>query len=275
MKLTVLYSLILIYGCLFTYGATTVLGIPFCDLSKSSRYQGKIVTTRGVLYRPGDQNRVDGGEAFLFSPACNNRDNFILVNIEKVSNKTLPKDLTATITDAKPRLFDVEVKGRLSISLMPSFGHLDWFRTKLDVTDINFENEVSNTEALPNLESRSPIIEASTSLQALNTELLLWLFGGSESVFRDIDIFNNIAKVTLNNRALTESDFVMKLRDDEATKFVVRTKNLSRMNDTWRIRGTVDLLSKNQKLRRIRYSNSFVQDKTQTWKLVGLALNDD
>ena len=149
--------------------------LDYCSIVRSpSSYAGQDVRFKANLSY-STVSRVDGGDAFFFSPQCNNGDYFTLLSFASSSLTSFFK----TLKREKNFVFDAEVIGRFESSFPPLYGHLSWSLHKLIVTKLISVKDVSRTQASikPDYDAETPIKNDGRAISALTTEIIFGFMG--------------------------------------------------------------------------------------------------
>lgn len=151
----------------------------YCDLLRSST--NDLVTTEAYMTY-SKVTRVDGGDAFLFWPDCNNKDYFAATYFAKKFPKETARFLSA-LPNEKDFILKVTVTGRMRFSFIPLFGHLSWSRAQFEIDAISSISNVTSDPGIvrPDFEAQARLTESGTYLRDLNSELILNLLSGTIS----------------------------------------------------------------------------------------------
>ena len=233
--------------------------LPYCELFQSDEFNGKLIVTKMKVYIPAVKgSSVDGGERFFFSPDCNNRDFFALAATNGTS--ILPNELSVVSADAK--VYAVEVKGRFSIGVRASYGHLESFRATFDVISAKLTSELEITTPLPDWVAYAPIIETGNSVRELNRELMFDLFGDGKKV--DIDGYCSSPSIYFQGKPITKERLAVIFGSDSRRELRLQVRQMTVKGSIWRIQGLVSSHREGEIARKIRYDNSFRANDADT-----------
>lgn len=245
---------------------------PYCDLFRYGKHKERQTSTFAILVVPLEVPSVDGNEKYVFSPSCNNRDFFALADFgnTRVTLPT-PAGVSATPPSAR-RFFEVQLRGRLSVRALPSYGHLDAFRAKFVISEILSAKEIINPQTRPNFTANAPIIDAAVSLKSTNLELLFALFRNDGSLPLATSNCSEKTRWVLNGRNISPLELSRMFKKDALEKMSIATTDLSNDRSLWRVRGLVGL---EQPMRRIQFNNSFALEKEGEWKCVEMSFKSE
>ena len=273
MKLALLTLLVLLFVSNDASAAKPSLTVSYCDLFATDKYKGMTIITKAFIVIGGSNRaQVDGGEKFLFSARCNNRDFFALVDLSTTKPSRLLREFDLVSSGVHPKLFEIEIEGRLSFGPLPLYGHLDSFRSKLVVMAIRSATEVAESSVFPDFDKPAPIIEAAVSVKTVNSELLLWLFARNALGNRPVDISPRNTKWRLNGTDTTEPVLLKLFEGNNLGKVTVKTESVSQERRVWIVNGTVELETPHRGLHLVLFSNMFLLDRNQNWKLLKFIL---
>lgn len=186
-------------GFQFRFGERT----PFCKLFSPTESNGRKVT-RATLYEPSrSRTIVDGGDRFLFSLSCNNRDYFAIVRFTETAAAIFERSLQKYHrANGESTLFDVEAEVNTIISPFPIYGNLSRFRAEFEVTAIKVIKQIHDDKSLPDFSSAAPVIDNAISLEASNAEFLHWLLSRERSETKFTGVGLRHAKFSIGSQAV-------------------------------------------------------------------------
>ena len=128
-------------------------------------------------------SRVDGGDSYIYSPDCNNPDNFVVT--EYSDSKVLEKgtDFLSALPSEKSYILEIDAVGRFETALWPSFGHLGWSLHRFEIEKIAGIADVTQKIGIvrPDDEADGIITGERSMLKSMNADLILYLSGTSDS----------------------------------------------------------------------------------------------
>lgn len=253
-----------------SYGETRTGEVPYCSLFSSTKYNEQIVVTKAILFVPDDkQTRVDGGERFFFSPECNNRDYFGLAESSPIKpHDLLKRRITSADQQKSHRLYEVKFKARLSISLPPSFGHLNFLRAKFHVISIKAAKEISDDKELPNLTQRASIIDNARLLNLLNTELMFSVASAQLDELSQQEYFSKGTIIVFNGAQIPNANILNVIRQNQAGEFRYQLTKMSKKDKIWKIQGFIKSVLQGNASESLHYNNTFMIDDDGNWKLL-------
>lgn len=244
--------------------------INYCQLFNSTTYDEKVVITTAVLYSsPDGEPRVDGGsDDFFYLSKCNNRDYFAKADFSNAENLHLIRQKWEQTLDKNyPTLYWVTFSGKISLSFIPTFGHLNRFRAQFKIDKIVSVKIIKSKYPLPDSESDAPNFEAGNALKYINSELIFSFFGRGFNTIELESLLTNDAKIIINEKLVSIKDLSEQSWNKIEGSLAVQVSEVTRNKYRWRIQGVIINTLKDKSVTKIKYDNKYVQ-KDSSWKLV-------
>lgn len=256
--------------------AETYIKANYCSLFNSSKnLEGKLVRTRAFMTY-STVSRVDGGDSFFYLPECNGGDYFSTIgdspeikNIQKL-NKVIENS-----EDEKHHILEIEFIGKIETSIIPSFGHLAWSLSEIQLAEIIFVKNVSNkikVSKKPKYEAETSLLNRGKGLKDMNSYILFSLLKRS-STENDLYLSDNFVLIDKNGKDFKKvniTDFSVKnlfnLNEDYESMFI-KGPGVETKNGLYIASGICGVKYKNGKEKMVKYVNTFkhVED---SWRLI-------
>jgi hypothetical protein len=218
---------------------------------------------------------VDGGsDEYFYSRSCNNRDYFARADLSQANNVNLITKISEQpLAKDSPILLMVTFTGNVTVSFVPTFGHLAWLRAEVEVENVESAKPIKVKYPLPDHESDAPILEAGNSLRDVNAELMTSLFRQEFTKSELNAFFRTDTEISLDGQPtkLTAIRLLRLARHDDT--FRVRIDNVAKIRDIWSIRGSLTIITSDNVTNTILFENRYRLHADNSWMLVSLRLN--
>jgi len=183
----------------------------FCTLFEPSGDKRNVMVRTEAYMTVSTIGRVDGGDSYFFSPDCNNVDFFAVVELA-AANKNAVRSF-GRLSPEKNYIFRVRVVGKLTVSVVPVFGHLGWSRAQFDVTAFERIKDVSNSLVTPDTKAEGKLTSAGKSLRSTNNRLMFHVLMRPENEYLDGLIADDFVLTDSQNREFGKNTLSKVSRD--------------------------------------------------------------
>ena len=222
--------------------------VRYCSLFDST-YEGKNVSSRALMSY-STVSRVDGGDTFLYSPDCNEADNFAIPEgnsevwgkLQNFFNKLQPE---------KNLILEVKFEGKPNVETSRLFGSLEgWARAQIELSKILSIRDVTSSPdaVLADHNTAKPHIERIEGMRIDLQDFLQSLYAPSSSSSSDVQnsLPNEFSFVDLRGKRFNKNQYLMlNTAFGEATSGLKESRTSSRLksktNSTLIWRGTLSL----------------------------------
>jgi hypothetical protein len=253
------------------FNLTKLKTIDYCQLFDSTNYDEKIIKTTAILFSPAEgEVRVDGSsDEFFYFNTCNGKDYFARADFSQTENlEALDKIWSAKRNNKQPLILKLNLKGKLSLTFIPSFGHLAWLRAEIRVDKILSINMIKSKDILPDFKADTPIIKAGENLKYFNTEFMFSYFGRGLTNSQLENLLTDKTEIIINNKLLGQNEFSGFKKEFEGGDLSIRINDVKKEKSVWRIQGKMTNKLKDKPLIEISYDNLFSLQQDKSWKLV-------
>lgn len=215
--------------------------IDYCKLFTGTKYDQNIILTEAVLFTlPVPDGNIFKSAQYFYSKKCNNRDNFALADFSSLIDVQSFRDAARKHSRKEEhRLFLVSFEGKLSITLQPTFGNLNFLRAKFVIIRVKTVKPIDKKYPLPDMESDAPIIETADSLRLVNSELLSAIFRDKLDTF-DFELVRiDDIKMILDGTVVTLKYLTSMLQADAGGELTVRIDRMLQNKNKWQIDGII------------------------------------
>lgn len=239
--------------------------VPFCDLMDSSKQPEDTLVRTEAYMTYSTIGRVDGGDPFLYSPSCNNKDNFVVAEfVKELDRKT--KDFFAKLAAEKTFRLKLTLTGKLQKSFLPVYGHLSWSQKKFEIASIISVEDATISTVSPDFDAKSPLLDSAFRLRQTNDILILYFINGriddgSEDIIDGNFVLTDLAGDTIGFGELpnfVSSKFAELKRDNKA--ILVRQPIVTIRGNEYVATGIITFDSGNRNTQ-VEYRNTFRRDK--------------
>lgn len=279
MKLTTFltYLCLLFIATAVTVSAQSKLKtVQYCDLYNSTKnYEEQLIRTEAILvYASG--NRVDGGDSYLYSLKCNNRDFFALIEFAALKNRDVwHKQLEKLAVREGENLFRIVLTGKFESSdKFPVYGHLSWARAKFDALEIELVKNVTASVNFPDFDAEAPLLSAGAELIETNESFVRHLIGLriDRELVNDL-LVEDFVMTDQDEKAITKAEILNKNKDTSIAQFVHKKDGITKKKNEWDASGTVTITLLDGETKTIKYKNRF-HVQNGNWVLVKTEIKD-
>lgn len=245
----------------------------YCDsLKKASSARHVRIRAEALLVVPSNKEVLDGGEKFFFSPQCNNRDFFSFADISRVEPRLLQL-FGDWIQRREDTTYVVEFEGVLTSSRAPTFGHLNAFRSKLEIQSLKRATRLPVGRYSPDFNAPAPQIEEAQSLYSFNYELMsAFLSSGEAGSGLGFQDFGTV-KIFLNGRAVGRSALYRLLSPIRQGVLINRILRTRQLGYKWKLYGRIESSPMGDKRFQFNYQSVYGKDGLGDWKLEKLHIH--
>lgn len=250
--------------------------VNYCQLLDSTNYDEKIIKTTAILFSPAEgEDRVDGSsDEFFFLNTCNSRDYFALADFSQTENlEAFNKFWSAKRNNKQPLILQLNFEGKLTLTFIPSFGHLAWLRAEIRVDKILSIKMIESKDILPDFKADSPIIKAGENLKYFNSEFMFSYFGRGLTNSQIENLLTDKTEIIINNKLFSHVEFLDFRKEFEGGDLSLRINEVEKEKDVWRIQGKMTNKIKEKPLIEIEYENKYELQKDNSWKLIYSTVN--
>jgi len=210
--------------------------------------------------------RVDGGDSYLYSPACNNGDYFAVTDFSLSKENRNVRKFFRSLGAEKNFILEVDVTGRLANSFMPLFGHLSWSRSEFKIDRINSIVDVSGQQNLvrPDREAKTPLTDLATSLKEINSELMLRFLTSLrrpdlDEMFEDSFTATDPSGQTYGKANLNDldADRLFGGTDGYPSRIVTQPDQVTKDRNIYVASGIMGVVSASYSKKELRYENTY------------------
>ncbi|MDQ6785577.1 MAG: hypothetical protein M3033_01985 [Acidobacteriota bacterium] len=219
--------------------------------------------------------RVDGGDAFLYSPDCNNGDYFAVVNFSKLKSSSKWGKFFAQLPEQKNYMLEVNFTGKLETSIAPLFGHLSWCLSEIKFTEISSIKDVTGNSEIkkPDDEAQRPLTDKGHLLRFISHEFVLsLLFNNENRAEIEKYVSDNFLLTDINGNKYQKNSYrkiIFKdlfAEDEKPYNLSVKITNIVSRKDYYQVYGTFANENKEGKKQTVKYKHIF-QSTKDSWSL--------
>lgn len=223
--------------------------------------QQSIFKTQALL-KYSTLSRVDGGDSFLYSATCNNGDYFAITNFSQLVNPNKWQKFFSELSKEKNFVFEIQFKGKLKTSIVPSYGHLAWSRAEMEIIEIESIKEITNSSSKPNFQAETPITNAGKTLSFINTEVISYfLQARTEKVINEY-LANNYRVINADGKTFNKTSYQKLAKNGlfnqvEMLKMSISNGKVRKIGSKFKVFGIITVTDNNNKERMLNYMNTF------------------
>lgn len=236
----------------------------FCSLFSEGTHTTRPVRIKALMTW-STVRRVDGGDSFFYGVNCNNQDYFAVAEFSRVSDRGKTDRFLGALAAEKDFVIEADVTGQLVNSFLPLFGHLSWSRASFEIDQVHSMIDVGDRQDLvkPNFDAKAPLTEFATSLQTVNSFVMMHFLGASSPEVENMLAKEYVAIDPLGrsyDKASHKDLSVDRLFDDRTgypSSFVSKPDTVKKVGGLYIASGRMGIESASGVKREIRYENAF------------------
>ena len=207
-------------------------------------------------------SRVDGGDSFLYSAACNSGDYFAITNFSQLVNSNKWQKFFSGLSKEKNFVFEIQFKGKLKTSIVPFYGHLAWSLAEMEIIEIESIKEITNSSSKPNFQAETPLTNAGETLSFINTEVTRYFLQARTE--KDINEYlaNSYRVINADGNTFNKTSYQKLAKNgifnqEEILKMSISNGKVRKIGSKFKVFGIITVTDKNNNERIINYMNTF------------------